>query len=115
MRYVFKKKHLIVNSLFRRLKYKNNSNSSREDIEEFLNYELKYLKFYYLLAIVYEERVKINFGDIKYKEKAFVNTKKGENNNKNFKSPKDDFSINRNENYNSTRILNSELKYSEKY
>ena len=57
----------------------------------------------------------MNFGGIKYRGKAFVNAEEGENNNKSFKSPKNDFSINRNENYNFTRILNLKLKYSEKY
>ena len=73
------------------------------------------MEIYYLLVAVYEKRVKVNFEGIKYKEKAFVNAKKGENNNKSFKSPKNDFSINRNENYNFARILNLKLKYSEKY
>ena len=115
MRYVPKKKYLIVNNLFRRSKYKNNNNSSKKDIEKFLNYKLKYLEIYYLLVIIYEERIRINFESIKYREKAFVNVKKDGNNNKSFKSPKNDFFINRNENYSFTRILNLKLKYSEKY
>ena len=57
----------------------------------------------------------MNFGGIKYREKAFVNAGKGENNSKNFKSPKNDFFVNKNGNYNFTRILNLKLKYSEKY
>ena len=105
----------MANSLSRRLKYKDNNNSLRKDIEKFLNYKLKYLKIYYLLVIIYEKRVKINFGGIKYKGKAFVNTKEGEDNNKSFKSPGNDFSINKNGDCNSARILNLKLKYSEKY
>ena len=80
-----------------------------------MNYKLKYLKIYYLLVAIYEERIRVNFGGIKYKEKAFVNAKKGGNNNKSFKSSKNDFSIDRNGNYSSARILNLKLKYSEKY
>ena len=105
----------MANSLSRRLKYKDNNNSSRKNIKRFLNHKLKCLKIYYLLVTVYEKRVKVNFEGIKYREKAFVNTEKGENSNKNFKSPKNDFSINRDENYSFTRILNLKLKYSEKY
>ena len=115
MRHVPKKKHLIVNSLSRRLKYKDDSNNLRKNIKEFLNYKLGYLKIYYLLVAVCEGRVKINFGGVKYKGKAFVNAGKGGDSNKSFKSPKNDFFINKNGNYSSTRILNSELKYSEKY
>ena len=76
---------------------------------------MKYLKIYYLLGAVYEGKIKINFENIKYKKKAFVNTGKGENNNKSFKSPKNDFSVNKNGNYSFIRILNLKLKYSEKY
>ena len=115
MRYIPKKKYLIINSLSRRLKCKNNSDSSRKNIEEFLNYKLKCLKIYYLLIAVYEESVKVNFGGIKYRGKAFVNTEEGENNNKSFKSSKNDFFISENENYNFARFLNLKLKYSEKY
>ena len=115
MRYVFKKKYLVVNSLSRRLKYKDDSNSLRKNIEKFLNHELKCLKIYYLLIIVYEGRIKVNFEGIKYRGKTFVNAGRGENNNKNFKSPKNDFFIDRNGDYNFTRILNLKLKYNEKY
>ena len=115
MRYVFKKKHLVVNSLSRRLKYKDDSDSLRKNIKKFLNCELKCLKIHYLLVAVCEGRVKVNFGGIKYRGKAFVNAGGSGNNDKSFKSPKNDFFTNRNENYNSIRILNLELKYSEKY
>ena len=57
----------------------------------------------------------MNFGGIKYRGKAFVNTEKGGDSDKSFKSPKDDFSAGRNGDYSFTRILNLELKYSEKY
>ena len=115
MRHVPKKKHLVADSLSRRLKYKDDSNNLRKDIKEFLNYKLKCLKIYYLLVTVYEERIKINFGGIKYRKKAFVNTKEGENSGKSSKSLKNDFSTGGNGDYNFTRILNSKLKYSEKY
>ena len=115
MRYVPKKKYLIVNSLSRRLKCGDDNNSLRENIEKFLDYELKCLEIYYLLVIIYEGRIRVNFGGVKYRGKAFVNAGEGENNNKSFKSPKNDFSIGGNENYSFTRILNSKLKYSEKH
>ena len=105
----------MVNSLSRRLKYKDDSNNLRKNIEQFLNYELKYFGIYYLFIAIYEKRVKKNSGNVKYRGKAFVNTKEGGNKNKSFKSPGNDFFVSKNENYNSTRILNSELKYSEKY
>ena len=105
----------MVNSLFRRLKYRNDSDSLRKNIEKFLNYKLKYLEIYYLLIVVCEERVKVNFEGIKCRGKAFVNAEEGENSDKNFKSPKNDFFVGRNENYNFTRILNPKLKYSERY
>ena len=57
----------------------------------------------------------MNFGGIKYRKKAFVNTKKGENSNKSFKSLKNDFFTSRDGNYNFIRILNLKLKYSKKY
>ena len=115
MRYVPKKKYLVINSLSRRLKYKNDSNNLKKNIKKFLNYKLKCLEIYYLLVTVCERRVKINFENIKYRGKTFVNAGKGENSNKNFKSPKNDFFINRNGNYSFIRILNLKLKYSEKY
>ena len=115
MRYVPKKKHLVVNSLSRRLKYKDDSNNSRKNIEEFLNYKLECLKIYYLLVAVCEGRVKINFKNIKCRGKTFVNTEEGGNNNKSFKSPKNDFFVGGDGNYNSARILNLKLKYSEKH
>ena len=105
----------MVNSLSRRLKYRNDSNSLRKNIKKFLNYKLKYLKIYYLLIAVCEKRVKINFEGIKYKEKAFVNAEKDENSDKNFKSSKNDFFADKNGDYNFIRILNLKLKYSEKY
>ena len=105
----------MVNSLSRRLKYKDDSNNLRKNIKKSLDYELKCLKIYHLLITVYEGRVKINFGGIKYKEKAFVNTEEGGDSNKSFKSPKNDFSTGKNGDYNFTRILNLKLKYSEKY
>ena len=115
MRYVPKKKYLVVNSLSRRPKYKNDNNSLKKNIKEFLNHKLKYLKIYYLLVVVYEGRVKVNFGNIKYRGKAFVNAEGGENSDKSFKSSKNDFFIGGDGDYNSTRILNLKLKYSEKY
>ena len=115
MRHVPKKKYLIADNLSRRLKYKNDSNSLRKNIKKFLNYKLGYLKIYYLLIAVCEGRVKVNFGNIKYRGKTFVNTKEGENSNKSFKSSKNDFFIDKNGDYNFTRILNLKLKYSEKY
>ena len=115
MRYVPKKKHLVVNSLSRRPKCKDNSNSSKKNIEEFLDHKLKYLEIYYLLVIVCEGRVRVNFGGIKYRGKAFVNTEKGGDSNKSFKSPGNDFFISGNGNYSPARILNFKLKYSEKY
>ena len=105
----------MANSLSRRLKYKDDNNNLKKNIKKFLNYELKCLKIYYLLVIVCEKRVRMNFENIKYKEKAFVNAGEGENNGKSFKSPKNDFFIDKNGNYSFTRILNPELKYSEKY
>ena len=105
----------MVNSLSRRPKYKDNNNSSRENIKEFLNHKLKYLKIYYLLIAVCEKRIKMNFEGIKYRGKAFVNTEEDENSDKSFKSPKNDFFIGGNENYSFARILNLKLKYSEKY
>ena len=105
----------MVNSLFRRLKYKDDSNSLRKNIKKFLNHKLGCLKIYYLLIIIYEGRVRVNFESIKYRGKAFVNAGEGGNNNKSFKSPKNDFSTGGNGNYNFTRILNLKLKYSEKY
>ena len=105
----------MINSLFRRLKYKDNSDSSRKNIKKFLDHELECLKIYYLLITICEERIKVNFGGIKYRGKAFVNTEEGEDNSESFKSPKNDFSINRDGNYSFIRILNLELKYSEKY
>ena len=57
----------------------------------------------------------MNFGGIKYREKAFVNAEGGENSSKSFKSLKNDFFANRDENYSFTRVLNLELKYSERY
>ena len=115
MRYVPKKKHLIANSLFRRPKYKDDSNNLKKDIKEFLNYKLKYLEIYYLLVAVCEGKVKVNFRNIKYKGKAFVNAKEGGDNNKSSKSPKNDFFIGGDGNYSSTRILNLKLKYSERH
>ena len=105
----------MANSLSRRLKYKDDSNNLRKNIEKFLNYKLGCLKIYYLLVIVCEKRIKVNFGGIKYRGKTFVNAKEGGNNNKSFKSSKNDFFINRNGDYSFTRILNLKLKYSEKY
>ena len=105
----------MINSFSRRLKCKDDSNSLRKNIKEFLDYKLKYLKIYYLLVAVCERRVKVNFEGIKYKGKAFVNTEEGGNSDKSFKSSKNDFFINKNGNYSFTRVLNSKLKYSEKY
>ena len=115
MRHVSGKKYLVANSLSRRLKYRNDSDSLKKNIKEFLNYELKCLKIYYLLIAVCEERVKVNFGGIKYRGKAFVNAEGGGDSDKSFKSPGNDFFVDRNGNYNFTRILNLKLKYSEKY
>ena len=115
MRYVPKKKYLVVNSLFRRLKCKDDSNSLRKDIEEFLNYKLGCLEIYYLLIIVCEGKVRVNFGGVKYRRKTFVNAGGGGDGGKSFKSPKNDFSTGENGNYNFIRILNLKLKYSEKY
>ena len=105
----------MVNSLSKRLKCKDDSDGSRKNIKEFLNYKLKCLGIYYLLVIIYEKKVRVNFGGIKYKGKAFVNVGRGGNNNKSFKSPKNDFFTDGNKNYSFTRILNLKLKYSEKY
>ena len=115
MRYVPRKKHLVANSLSRRPKCEDDNNSLRKDIKEFLDYELKCLKIYYLLVVKYEGRVRVNFGGVKYREKAFVNAGKGEDSGESSKSPKDDFFINKNGDYGSARILNLELKYSEKH
>ena len=105
----------MVNSLSRRPKCEDDSNSLRKNIKKFLNDKLKCLEIYYLLVIIYERRIKVNFEGVKYREKAFVNAKEGENSDKSFKSPKNDFSVNKNGNYSSARILNLKLKYSEKY
>ena len=115
MRHVLRKKYLVADSLSRRPKCEDDSNSLRKDIEKFLNHKLRYLEIYYLSVTKYEERVRVNFGGVKYRKKAFVNTKGGGNSSKSFKSPEDDFSADRDENYNFTRILNLELKYSEKH
>ena len=105
----------MVDSLFRRLKCENDSNNLKKNIKEFLDYKLKYLKIYYLLVIIYEERVKVNFGGIKYRRKTFVNAEKDGDGGKSFKSPKNDFSVGGDGDYSFIRILNLELKYSEKY
>ena len=84
-------------------------------MEEFLDYKLGCLKIYYSLIIVYEGRVRVNFGGVKYRGKAFVNAEGGEDSSKNSKSPKDDFFISGNGNHSPARILNLELKYSERH
>ena len=115
MRHVPGKKYLVADSLSRRLKCEDDSDGSRKDIEEFLDYELKCLEIYYLSVTVYEGRVRMNFGGVKCRGKAFVNTGKGGNSSESSKSPGDDFSVDRDGDYNSIRILNLELEYSERY
>ena len=115
MRHVPKKKHLVADSLSRRLKYKDDSNSLKKDIKEFLNHKLECLGIYYSSVVKCEERIRVNFGGVKYREKAFVNAGGGGDNSESSKSLKNDFSAGGDGNYSPARILNSELKYSEKH
>ena len=115
MRHVPGKKHLVADSLSRRPKCEDDSDGLRKDMEEFLDHKLGCLRIHYSSVAVCEGKVRVNFGGVKCREKAFVNAEGGGDSGESSESPKDDFSAGGNGDHSPTRILNPESEYSERH
>ena len=105
----------MADSLSRRPKCEDDSDGSREDMEEFLDHELGYLGIHYSSVAVCEGRVRVNSGGMRCRGKAFVNAGGGGDGGESSESPGDDFSAGGDGDHGPARILNPESEYSERH